>query len=96
MPKSPRSRSRAWNLASIRTGETVRIRRILFDSVRAHCAERRLREGDVVRCRKADSGGLMLETADGGDIMLSHEWTRFIQVSRLRALSISIAQPEAA
>ena len=69
------------SLAATRTGEFVEIKRILFKTLRAHCCELDIAEGDVVRCRAGTTSQLVLETKHGRTVSLDRDWARFIQVT---------------
>lgn len=68
------------SLASMRAGESVMIRRILFGALRTLCAELGVQEGDVVVCRAGTPTHLVLRTATGRTIPLDRDWARFIQI----------------
>lgn len=68
------------SLAAIVAGETVEIRRILFDAVRGLCTDLGVSEGDVVRCRADTPSHLLLDTPAGRTVALERDWARFIQV----------------
>lgn len=75
----------ARSLAATQTGESVQIRRILIHTLRTHCSDLDIREGDVVRCRASTRSQLMLETRNGRIVALQRDWARFIQVTQLSA-----------
>lgn len=85
MSEQARARAAASSLAAARAGEKIAIRRILFDELRALCADLDLHEGDVVRCRTGASSRMSLETAGGRVVLLERDWARFIQVDPLSA-----------
>jgi hypothetical protein len=66
------------SLATIRPGETVRIRTILFDLVREECSRLGVHAGQVVRTILGSDGYLLLELPRGARVALKREWTRFI------------------
>lgn len=68
------------SLAAIVAGETVEIRRILFDAVRGLCTDLGVGEGDVVHCRADTPSHLLLDTPAGRTVALERDWARFIQV----------------
>lgn len=67
------------SLATIAPGETLVIRCILFDGIRAHCAALGLRAGTAVRCRDRSPTRLALETADGDLAYLERAWAAFVE-----------------
>jgi hypothetical protein len=69
------------SMASAHAGETLHVRRILFDALRAHCAELDVREDGAVRCRTVTQTRLVLETESGRTVLLDRDWARFIQVN---------------
>ena len=69
------------SLAATRTGEFVEIKKILFSTLRAHCADLDIAEGDVLRCRAGTPSQLVLETKHGRIVSLQRDWARFIQVT---------------
>lgn len=82
------------SLAAARTGEAVVIRRILFGTLRALCAELGVREGDVIRCRAGTPSHILLETMSGRTIPLDRDWARFIQVGTAVAEGTRRTRPE--
>ena len=79
MPENVRSAVRS--LAATQTGESVEIRKILINTLRTHCSDLDIREGDVVRCRASTHSQLLLETRNGRTVSLDRDWARFIQVA---------------
>ncbi len=71
----------ARSLATTETGETVTVRRILFDTLRSHCSERGVREGARLRVRAGDAERVELETAGGRAVPCERRYARFIQVA---------------
>lgn len=69
------------SLAGVCDGETVRIERILFDTLRDLCHDVGLAEGDVVHCRHNSNAVLLLGTDEGRTIILDSDWARFIQAA---------------
>ncbi|MGH7477442.1 MAG: hypothetical protein ACRELD_14340 [Longimicrobiales bacterium] len=61
------------------TGQSLRIRSILFDSVRSQCAEVGLREGDVIRIDAATTSHLRVHGPAGDPVELPRDAARFIQ-----------------
>ncbi|HEY8484829.1 MAG TPA: FeoA domain-containing protein [Longimicrobiales bacterium] len=72
--------SQVRSLAATGPGESVEIRRILFGTLRALCADLGVREGDVVRCRAGTGSHIWLETPSGRTVAIERDWARFIQV----------------
>jgi hypothetical protein len=68
-------------LASVTSGDAVRIEHVLFGALRALCEDLGLREGDEVRCRAGTAGVIVVETASGGVIAVARDWARYISVS---------------
>ncbi len=71
----------ARSLDTAETGETITVRRILFDTLRSHCSERGVREGGRLRIRAGDGERLQLETAAGRAVTCERRYARFIQVT---------------
>lgn len=69
------------SLASVRDGEIVVIRHILFGSLRDLCQRTGFQEGDVVRCRLATPSHLLLELPNGHTVPCARDWARFIRIS---------------
>ena len=74
------AREHPYSLAATRSGETVEVRRILFQGLREHCSDLDIHEGDVVRCRADTASQLILETTHGRTVALQRDWARFIEV----------------
>ncbi len=72
---------RARSLDGAEAGETVTVRRILFDTLRSHCSEWGVREGARVRVRAGDAERLQLETVGGRAVPCERRYARFIQVA---------------
>jgi hypothetical protein len=66
-------------LASILPGEQLRIRRIIFDTVRARCDWSGLREGSVVACLAATTHHVLLRRADGRTVAVERWWAGFVE-----------------
>ncbi len=69
------------SLESVAAGETVTVRRILFDSLRSHCRERGIAEGAQLSGRAADAGQVIVETSAGRAVPCERRYARFIQVT---------------
>lgn len=67
-------------LATMRDGETLVVRHIFFDDVRARCARAGIAEGDQVRCREATPAEVHIETPRGAVVSVARRWGRFVQV----------------
>lgn len=76
MQNTPSLRS----LAAVRPGESLVVRRILFDALRTHCSALDVREGQRIRCRGTSPSRVMLETSGGRVVAFDRDWARFIQV----------------
>jgi hypothetical protein len=74
------AREHPHSLAATRSGQTVEVRRILFEGLREHCSDLGIHEGDVVRCRADTPAQLILETPHGRTVALQRDWARFIEV----------------
>jgi hypothetical protein len=71
----------ATSLASAAPGNAVRVRRILFDSLRAYCGQRGLRDGGPVTLLEADPTEVLLRHHDGTMIRCPAEYARFVEVA---------------
>ena len=69
------------SLASAGAGERVTVLRILFDSLRWHCAERGVAEGSQVRWQSQSAGVLEVEASSGRVVACESRFARFIQVT---------------
>lgn len=78
-------RPKLSSLAAVEAGETVVIRRLLFDPSHEAGASPELREGDAVRCRAGGSGCLVLRTERGRTLVVERDRARFVQVEILPA-----------
>lgn len=67
-------------LAEVAPAEQVRIEHIVFDFVRARCADARLHDGTVVTCLAATRTQLLLHGEDGRSVVFDRFLARFIQV----------------
>ncbi len=68
------------SLENVGAGETVTVRRILFDTLRSHCRELGIDEGSLVSGRAADASQVIVETAEGRAVPCERRFARFIQV----------------
>jgi hypothetical protein len=73
---------RVRSLAEIAPGQTVTVRRILFEVPRLRCGDLGLYEGDRVRLGRRDGEALVLRRRDGGCIQCPADVARFIEVGR--------------
>ncbi len=73
------------SLHSIAPGERARISTILFDRLRAECAQLGLQPGRHIRCRAATPDWLILETEDGRRVRLERGWARFVEITDANA-----------
>jgi hypothetical protein len=73
------------SLAHIEPRQHVRIRSILFSTLREFCRDIGLHEGDEVVCRRASATILVLRAANGRTVLLERDRARFIEVDRSRA-----------
>jgi hypothetical protein len=67
-------------LADIEPCQTVRIVRILFDTLKDLYYGIGIAEGDVLHCRRASRAALVLETSEHRTLVLDSDWARFVQV----------------
>lgn len=89
METAPRDVADNSTLARIQTGESMRIRHILFGALRSVCDDLGLRENERFRCRIATPTMLVLEAEDGHIVSLARDWARFIRVEPAEALTQS-------
>jgi hypothetical protein len=68
------------SLATSAVGDQVRVELILFEGLRAHCAQIGIREGDRLRCCSVTPATLVFETSAGTLVALEQKWACFIQV----------------
>ena len=68
------------SLATSAVGDLVQVELILFEGLRAHCAEIGIHEGDRLRCCSVTPATLVFETPSGSLVALEQKWARFIQV----------------
>ncbi len=69
------------SLENVGAGETVTVRRILFDTLRSHCRERGIDEGSLLSGRAADASRVVVETAAGRAVPCERRYARFIQIT---------------
>ena len=72
----------ATSLLDVALGETVRVRRVFFDSPRDYCAELGLHEGDRVTLLENHLSNLLLQEAGGRIVRCPSEFARFVEVVR--------------
>jgi hypothetical protein len=72
----------ATSLLDVALGETVRVRRVFFDSPRDYCAELGLHEGDRVTLLEDQLSNLLLQEAGGRIVRCPSEFARFVEVVR--------------
>jgi hypothetical protein len=75
------------SLAVAAPGELVKVEIILFDALRARCAELGITAGDTLRCRSITHSLMTFETARGRTVALEREWARFIQIDWVQPVS---------
>lgn len=68
------------SLAETHAEETVSVRRIVFDGVRARCADLGLAEGAAVRVDGQAGGCVLVHAADGAQVCCPAELARFVEV----------------
>jgi len=72
----------AESLVDVGPGETVRVRQVIFDGLRAYCAELGVNEGDQLTLLEAGWSNLLLKQADGRLVRCPCEFARFVEVAR--------------
>jgi hypothetical protein len=77
---------RAESLVDVTPGETVRVRQVLFDTLRAYCGDLGVHEGDQVTLIEDGVFNLLLEEADGRLVHCPCEFARFVEVAREKRL----------
>ena len=75
------------SLAFATPGELVKVEIILFDALRARCAELGIAAGDTLRCRSINHSLMTFETSRGRTVALEREWARFIQIDPIKPAS---------
>jgi hypothetical protein len=78
----------AESLVDVGPGETVRVRQVIFDSLRAYCAELGVGKGDQLTLLESGRSNLLLEEADGRLVRCPCEYARFVEVSRSQSESL--------
>ena len=68
------------SLDSLAQGEAATVARILFDSLRSHCAERGIREGERVIGAASDPESVLVDTPSGA-VPCERRYARFVQVT---------------
>ena len=68
------------SLAEVTSDEVVTVRRILFECIRARCAELGVEEGDFVRVGDDGARTLTLRRPDGRIVRCPQELARFVEV----------------
>lgn len=74
----------AESLVDVTPGETVKVRQVIFDSLREYCAELGVQKGDRLTLLEGDLSSLLLEEDDGRLVRCPCEFARFIEVARER------------
>jgi hypothetical protein len=72
------------SLAHSVSGDLVQVEHILFEGLRARCADLGINEGDRLHCRSVSQNALVLETPTGRMVAIEREWAQFIQVGAQR------------
>ncbi len=83
------------SLATSATGDLVQIEHILFEGLRARCADLGINEGERLHCRSASPTVLVFETRTGRIVALERDWARFIQVG-VEPVPTAMASPPSA
>ena len=68
------------SLAETTSDEVVTVRRILFECIKAHCAELGVHEGDLVRVGDDGAPTFTLRRHDGRIVRCPPELARFVEV----------------
>lgn len=68
------------SLANSVSGDLVQVEHILFEGLRARCADLGINAGDHLHCRSVTPTALVLETTTGRMVAIEREWAQFIQV----------------
>ena len=74
----------AESLVDVTPGETVKVRQVIFDSLREYCAELGVHKGDRLTLLEGGLSNLLLEEEDGRLVCCPCEFARFIEVARER------------
>ncbi len=73
------------SLDTAEAGETITVRRILFDGLRSHCLARGVHEGARLRVGLRDAQRVQLQMAGGRAVPCERQYARFIQVASAAA-----------
>jgi hypothetical protein len=84
--KDPKMEGHTESLLDVAPGETVRVRQVVFDGLRAYCAELGVGKGDQLTLLESGRSDLLLEEADGRLVRCPCEYARFVEVDRCRSL----------
>lgn len=71
----------ARSLESLGEGEVATVERILFESLRSHCAQRGIREGQRVSGAAGEPGASVLVATTSGAVPCERRYARFVQVT---------------
>jgi len=71
----------ATSLVSATPGTEVTVREILFDGLRAYCAERGLHDGGQVTLLEADPREVLIQNTSGTMVRCPAAFARFIEVA---------------
>lgn len=82
------------SLLDVAPGETVRVRQVVFDGLRAYCAERGVGKGDQLTLLESGRSDLLLEEADGTLVRCPCEYARFVEVARGQSRPAPARRPE--
>lgn len=80
--KDPKMEGHTESLLDVAPGETVRVRQVVFDGLRAYCAELGVGKGDQLTLLETGRSDLLLEEADGRLVRCPCEYARFVEVAR--------------
>lgn len=85
------------SLDTAEAGETLTVRRILFDALRSHCSARGVHEGARLTVGPGDGERLQLRPVGGPPVPCERRYARFIQVASVvasRALPLAAMRGE--
>jgi hypothetical protein len=72
---------RATSLMSVPPGKPVTVREILFEGLRAYCAERGLYDGGQVTLLEADPREVLIRSTSGTRVRCPAAFARFVEVA---------------
>jgi hypothetical protein len=69
------------SLVSATPGGALTVRQILFDGLRAYCAQRGLHDGDRVALLEVDPAEVVVRNTGGAMVRCPAEFARFVEVA---------------